>query len=100
LRKQIVPEKSIQVAEGAPINCEPEAKRYGMYWAQRLKRVFNIENCEKCGGRMSAAAATAGLSIVAGSLWDRWIMTAKNPCERLLTKASTEDRKSYEALLR
>ena len=43
LRKQIVPEKSIQVAEEAPVNCEPEAKRYGMHWAQRLKRVFNIE---------------------------------------------------------
>jgi hypothetical protein len=40
LRKQIVPEKSIQVAEGAPVNCQPEAKRYGMYWAQRLIRVF------------------------------------------------------------
>ena len=61
LRKQIVPEKSIQAAEGAPVNCQPEAKRYGMYWAQRLKRVFSIEveECGKCDGRMKVIVETS-----------------------------------------
>ena len=61
LRKQIVPENSIQVAEGDPVNGEPEAKRYGLYWAQRLRRVFNIEveECAKCGGRMKVIVETS-----------------------------------------
>jgi len=48
LRRKIVPEKPVQVE----IKCEQKSKRYGMHWAQRLKRVFaiEIEKCEKCGG--------------------------------------------------
>ena len=46
-----------------------------------------------------AAVATAGISILAEGLWDRWIGTAKNPCENLLTKASKKDKKIYEHLL-
>jgi hypothetical protein len=32
-----------------------------MYWAQRLKRVFNIEieKCEKCGGRVKVIVETS-----------------------------------------
>jgi hypothetical protein len=56
LRKQIVPEKPVQVeagrspaerspaerspAERSPVGSKPGSKRYGMYWAQRLKRVL------------------------------------------------------------
>jgi hypothetical protein len=47
----------------------------------------------------SAAAATAGLSIIAGGLWDRWIATAKNPCERIFTNASVNDKETYGPLL-
>lgn len=46
-----------------------------------------------------AAVATAGLSILAEGLWDRWIATAKNPCEGLITKISKEDKKAYRTLL-
>ncbi len=47
----------------------------------------------------SAAIATAGLSIVAEGLWDRWVVTAKNPCDILLSKASSEDLEIYQAIL-
>jgi uncharacterized protein involved in outer membrane biogenesis len=47
----------------------------------------------------SAAVATAGLSIIAGGLWDRWIATASNPCERLFTRASEDSREEFRALL-
>jgi hypothetical protein len=47
----------------------------------------------------SAAVATGGLSIIAEGLWDRWVRTAGNPCERLITQASEQTDKSYESLL-
>ena len=47
----------------------------------------------------SAAVATAGISYVAEGLWDRWVVTAKNPCDNLLTKASSENLKIYQAIL-
>ena len=57
LRQLVVPEKPVQVegqAEDNPADLggEQTSKRYGMHWAQRLKRVFaiEIEKCEKCGG--------------------------------------------------
>ena len=46
-----------------------------------------------------AAVATAGLSILAEGLWDRWIATAKNPCEGLITTISKEKKGTYKALL-
>jgi len=47
----------------------------------------------------SAAVATGGLSILAGGLWDRWVATAKNPCEGLLSGMSGKDKKRFEGLL-
>jgi hypothetical protein len=60
LRKKIVPEEPAQVEVGhGPAECKPRSKRYGMYWAHRLKRVFNIEieKCERCGGKMKVIAS-------------------------------------------
>lgn len=48
----------------------------------------------------SAAVATAGMSILAESLWDRWIGTTKNPCDDLLSKVSKKDKKIFDDLLR
>ncbi len=46
-----------------------------------------------------AAIATAGLSIVAEGMWDRWVTTAKNPCDRVLSEASKQDKSAYNKLL-
>jgi len=46
-----------------------------------------------------AAVATTGLSIIAGGLWDRWIATAGDPCERLFTRATEGTRAEFLALL-
>lgn len=45
-----------------------------------------------------AAVATAGLSILAEGLWDRWVATAKNPCENLINSLSKKDRAMYSLL--
>ena len=60
LRKQIVPEKPI--ADKA--KCQQ--KRYGMSWAQRLKRVFaiEIEECQKCGGKMKVIASIEDPAVI------------------------------------
>jgi hypothetical protein len=47
----------------------------------------------------SAAVATGGLSIIAEGLWDRWVKTAKDPCESLITQADKQNDKAYETLL-
>ena len=47
-----------------------------------------------------AAVATAGLSILAEGLWDRWVATAQNPCEGLINKISKEDKTVYSLLLK
>jgi hypothetical protein len=43
-----------------PVQDKPPGKSsgYGQTWAQRLKRVFaiDIEQCEKCGGKMKVIA--------------------------------------------
>ena len=39
-----------------------------------------------------------GLSILAESLWDRWVATAKNPCDKLFTEAA-EDSELYRTIL-
>jgi hypothetical protein len=60
LRKQIVPEKPVEAGTGCSlVEHKPGFKRYGMYWAQRLKRVFKIEieKCEKCGGKVKVIAS-------------------------------------------
>lgn len=52
LREKVVP--------GKPPTSQPmdHPKGYGMTWAQRLKRVFNIEieKCDKCGGKLKVIA--------------------------------------------
>ena len=46
-----------------------------------------------------AAVATGGLSILAESLWDRWVATAKNPCDNLFAKAVEQDPELYRTIL-
>jgi hypothetical protein len=46
----------------------------------------------------SVAVATGGLSILAESLWDRWVATADNPCDKLFTEAA-EDSELYQTIL-
>jgi hypothetical protein len=46
-----------------------------------------------------AAVATAGLSILAEGLWDRWVATAKNPCEGLISQLSKDKSETYRSLL-
>jgi len=52
LRKKIVPTNPAQDKTAG------KAKRYGMSWALRLKRVFKIEieKCDKCGGKVKVIA--------------------------------------------
>ncbi len=45
------------------------------------------------------AVATAGLSILAEGLWDRWVATAKNPCNGLILRISEEKNSVYQPLL-
>jgi AsmA family protein len=45
----------------------------------------------------TAALATAGLSVIAQGMWDRWVATAKDPCEVLVKQA--REGKRINALL-
>jgi hypothetical protein len=47
----------------------------------------------------SVAIATGGLSILAESLWDRWVATANNPCDNLFDKAVEQDSELYQTIL-
>ncbi len=47
-----------------------------------------------------AAVATAGWSILASSMWDRWIASSGDPCKRLLKVARKDEKRDYRALLR
>ena len=60
LRKLIIPEQSVR----GESECKP--KGYGMSWAQRLKRVFAIENekCDKCGGNVKVIASIEGPEVI------------------------------------
>jgi hypothetical protein len=53
------------------------------------------------GGALSAGAAvaTTGLSIIAEGLWDRWIATAANPCDRLFSRAAEGTKAEFRSLL-
>jgi hypothetical protein len=48
----------------------------------------------------SAAVATAGWSILAEGLWDRWVASSGDPCKRLLKKARQDTERDYRSLLR
>jgi uncharacterized protein involved in outer membrane biogenesis len=58
--------------------------------------VLDVVGAAVSGG---AAVATAGISIVAEGLWDRWIATASNPCERLITQVSKERKSAFRELM-
>jgi uncharacterized protein involved in outer membrane biogenesis len=45
------------------------------------------------------AVATAGMSILAEGLWDRWIATADNPCKKLIKQVSEKNKKVFRDLL-
>ena len=47
----------------------------------------------------SAAIATAGWSVLATGLWDRWVVTARNPCKVLVERAREEKNTEIRALL-
>lgn len=47
----------------------------------------------------SLAVATVGLSIVAESLWDRWVKTANNPCTVLFEQARKDSQRAYGPLI-
>ena len=46
-----------------------------------------------------AAFTTAGLSILAQGLWDRWVASGGDPCKRLIDKAGSDKKRDYKALL-
>jgi hypothetical protein len=47
-----------------------------------------------------AAFATAGWSILAESMWDRWVLTSGDQCRRLIKNARNDKTRPYEALWR
>ncbi|MEH6571458.1 MAG: hypothetical protein V7709_20410, partial [Halioglobus sp.] len=47
----------------------------------------------------SVAVATAGFSILAEGLWDRWVVTSKNPCDQLIKQISKKGKTVYTSLL-
>jgi len=46
-----------------------------------------------------AAVATGGISILAEGLWDRWVLTAKNPCKNLIKNIAKGENKVFKELL-
>ena len=46
-----------------------------------------------------AAVATAGVSILAEGLWDRWVATAKNPCKTLIKQVTKQNKEVFRQLL-
>ena len=59
LRERVVPAKSGQDASSKPKSC-------GLTWAQRLKRVFDIdiETCDKCGGKLKVIACIEDPEVI------------------------------------
>jgi hypothetical protein len=65
LRKQITPKphcKPTAKTETRP----PEQRQAAMTWAQRLKRVFNIdiETCQHCGGTVKVVACIEDPTVI------------------------------------
>ncbi len=54
-------------ASHAPEDTSPAERRAAMTWAQRLKRVFNIdiESCKTCGGRVKITACIEDPGVIA-----------------------------------
>jgi len=109
----------MDIASGGEVNLQNE--RLNLAFNTRSRKGLGISASKmvtpyfKIGGTManprltldargaaisgSAAVATAGLSILAEGLWDRWVATASNPCEQLITELSKKDKKAFKGLL-
>ncbi|MEP5569076.1 MAG: hypothetical protein ABJN62_14655 [Halioglobus sp.] len=59
--------------------------------------VLDAKGAAVSGG---AAIATAGWSIVAESMWDRWVLTSGDQCMRLIKNARKDKDRNYEDLWR
>ncbi|MEH6584218.1 MAG: hypothetical protein V7754_19965 [Halioglobus sp.] len=59
------------------------------------RMAIDVKGAAVSGG---AAVATAGLSIVAEGLWDRWVATSSNPCESLVEEISGKSHQTLKEL--
>ncbi|MEH6591384.1 MAG: hypothetical protein V7746_14080 [Halioglobus sp.] len=57
---------------------------------------LNVEGAAVSGG---VAVATGGLSILAEGMWDRWVATARNPCESVINRVIKDKKGDYQELL-
>ena len=57
---------------------------------------LDVKGAAVSGG---AAVATAGVSILAEGLWDRWVATSKNPCDRLIQQVTQGGNNVFTPLL-
>ena len=64
LREHVVPGKPEDGSE--QVSQSGKNKAYSMTWAQRLRRVFaiEIEQCEKCGGRVKIIACIEDAEVI------------------------------------
>ena len=73
LREKVVPVKAEDERSDKP-------SANGQTWAQRLKRVFaiDIEKCEKCGGKRSAARMKVIACIEEPEVIDRCVCATRS----------------------
>ena len=66
LRKQITPKARCEPTAESDDPKSPAQRRAAMTWAQRLKRVFNIdiETCSQCGGIVKVIACIEDSTII------------------------------------
>lgn len=64
LRAQVTP--AGRGTASAPAERSPAERHRAMSWAQRLKRVFRIEieQCERCGGRVRVIASVEDPAVI------------------------------------
>jgi hypothetical protein len=65
LRKQITPKARCEPTAESE-TCSPAQQRAAMTWAQRLKRVFNIDidTCQHCGGAVKVIACIEDPGVI------------------------------------
>ena len=65
LRKQITPKARCEPTAESE-TCSPAQQRAAMIWAQRLKRVFNIDidSCQHCGGAVKVIACIEDSEVI------------------------------------
>ncbi len=68
--------------------------------AGNLSHPFLTVNPEGVVISGGAAVATGGLSLVAQSLWGRWVASAGNPCKRIIKQAEKVENSDFARLLR